>query len=152
MNTTISLILFKIEENQFALHLESVERVIHAVFITELPKSPDVIIGVINLEGEIIPVVNLRKRFNIKSKDIHPNDQFIIAHTESRVVALVVDKVGDVIEKATNEIISNNDVLPHLPFVNGLIATNDGLIVINDIDNFLSLEEEIILERALKNT
>ncbi len=152
MNKTISLVLFNIEENQFALHLESVERVIHSVFVTELPKSPDVIIGVINLEGIIIPVVDLRKRFNIKLKEIHPNDQFIIAHTESRVVALVVDKVGDVIEKATNEIISNKDVLPNLPFVKGLIATNDGLIVINDLDNFLSLEEEIILERALKNT
>lgn len=143
------LVIFRLDDRRYALPLSVVERVIRAVEITPLPKAPEIVLGVINLRGRIIPVVNLRRRFRLPERDLRLSDHFIIALTSRRVIALVVDAVTAVMECPGEAVTPAGDVLPHLEYVAGVVALADGLVLIHDLDQFLSLDEEEALHRAL---
>jgi len=150
MNKSIQLVVFTLDEQRYALHLHVVRRVVRAVEITLLPKAPDIVLGVINMRGEIIPVVNMRKRFHLPEQEMDLSNQFIVSSTSRRSVALLVDMVGDVIEHPHQEIITPEKILPDMEYLEGVLKLEDGLILIHDLDTFLSLKENDALEHALK--
>jgi purine-binding chemotaxis protein CheW len=149
MNKSNQLVVFLLNEQRYALYLTVVERVISAVEITLLPKAPDIILGVINFQGKVIPVINIRRRFGITEREIELTDQFIIADTSKRTVALVVDDVSGVIEPVSDIVIDSENITAGVKYVDGVVKLNDGMILIHDIDRFLSLEEENNLDSAL---
>lgn len=122
------------------------------VAITPLPKAPDIVLGIVNLQGQVIPVVNMRRRFSLPEKAIALTDQLIIAHTSQRPVALVADAVHDVIADSSQTLIETENILSGIEYVAGVIKLEDGLIMIHDLDKFLSLEEESSLNQALKTS
>ncbi len=128
------------------------QRVVRAVEVTPLPKAPLIVLGVINVQGQIIPVFNLRKRFSLKQREIEPSNQFIIATTRTRVVALVVDTVVGVIERLEKEILAPASILSDMEYVEGVTKFEDGIIFIHDLGGFLSLDEAKQLDEALNNT
>ncbi len=143
------LVVFLINEQRYALHLSAAERIVRAVELTALPKAPEIVLGVINMHGQIIPVINIRERFHLPEKEIDPGDQLLIAHTSTRTVALVVDAVLSVMERDSEEVISMQNVVPGTEFVEGAIGLPDGMILIHDLDKFLSMDEEIALNEAM---
>jgi len=92
------IVLFSLDEPRYALYLSAVERVVRAVEITPLPKAPNIVLGIINFQGKIIPVIDIRQRFHLRRREINLEDQFIIARTSKRLVVLVVDSVTGVYE------------------------------------------------------
>ncbi len=120
------------------------------VAITPLPKAPDIVLGVVNFQGQVIPLINMRQRFNLPKKEIALSDQLVVAHTSRRPVALVADAVHDVIASSALNLIDTEQVLPGVEYVEGVIKLEDGLILIHDLDKFLSLEEESSLSLALE--
>ena len=128
------------------------QRVVRAVEVTPLPKAPLIVLGVINVQGQIIPVFNLRERFSLKQREIEPSNQFIIATTRTRVVALVVDTVVGVIERLENEILAPASILSDMEYVEGVTKFEDGIVFIHDLGGFLSLDEANQLDQALKNS
>jgi purine-binding chemotaxis protein CheW len=58
------LVVFAFDEQRYALHLSAVERIVRMVEITPLPKAPEIVLGVVNVQGRIVPIVNIRKRFS----------------------------------------------------------------------------------------
>jgi purine-binding chemotaxis protein CheW len=151
MNTTLLHVAFTLDEGHYALDLSAVERIIQTVEITLLPEAPDIVLGVINIHGKIIPVVNIRRRFRLSEKDIEPTNRLIIAHTLKRTVALVVDVVLGVIETPEDKVIKADTVLPGMDYVQGVVKMEDGMILIHDLNKFLSLEEEKTLDTAIMN-
>ena len=149
MNRTNQLVVFTLDDNKYALYLPVVERVVSAAEVTSLPKAPDCVLGIINIQGTVISVVNIRKRFGLPERQIDLSDQFIIAHTSKRTVVLVVDTVSGLIAPTREEVISPENITPGLKHVDGVITFEDGLILIHDLDKFLSLEEEKKLDKAL---
>ena len=141
--------VFTLDEQQYALRLETVERIVRAAAITPLPKAPDIILGILDIQGEIVPVFNVRKRFRQPEREIRPEDQFIIANTRSRKVALVVDAAQSVVEDAEPGRVAKDDILSGMEYIDGVTRTEDGLVLIHDLDKFLSLEEEKHLLQAL---
>jgi purine-binding chemotaxis protein CheW len=146
------LVVFSLDDQRYAIQLSSVERIFRAVEITPLPKAPEIIFGVVNIQGQIVPVFNIRKRFRLPEREIDLSDQLIIARTAKRIVALIVDGVTGVIERAEQEIISAQKVLPGIEYVEGVMKLEDGMIFIHDLDRFLSLEEEKDLDMSLRKT
>jgi purine-binding chemotaxis protein CheW len=144
------LVVFTLDEQRYALPLSATDRVVRMVSITPLPKAPDIILGVINFHGTVIPVVNVRRRFGLPERKVVLTDQLVVAHTARRPVALVVDAVLDVIAGAAQNLIATETVLLKLEYVEGVIKLTDGLIFIHDLDKFLSLEEENLLDRVLE--
>ena len=150
MNKSNRLVVFTLDDQKYALYLPAVERVVSAVEITPLPKAPDIVLGVINIQGKVIPVVNIRRRFGLPEREIDLSDQFIIAKTSRRTVALVVDTVDEVIEPISVKVIDSEKITSGIEYVDGVIKLEDGMILIFDLDTFLSLEEKKILTDALK--
>ena len=150
MNKSNRLVVFTLDDQKYALYLPAVERVVSAVEITLLPKAPDIVLGVINFQGTVIPVVNIRKRFGLPEREIDLSDQFIIAKTSRKTVALVVDTVDEVIEPASVKVINTEKITSRIEYIDGVIKLEDGMILIFDLDKFLSLEEKKILTDALK--
>lgn len=145
------LIVFTLDDQRYALPLHAAERVVRMVAITPLPNAPDIILGVINFQGKVIPVINVRRRFGLPDREIALTDQLVVARTARRPVALVADAVLDVIACAAQSLIAAEDILPKLEYVEGVVKLTDGLILIHDLDKFLSLEEEETLDQVLKN-
>lgn len=114
MNELITLVMFALDNQKYALHLSAVETIIRAVEFTTFPKAPKIINGIVNFHGKIIPVFNIRKRFNLPVKETNLNDRLIIAHTSKRMVALIVDTVSEVISKSNEEIVNASKVLPKI--------------------------------------
>lgn len=152
MNESLQLVVFTLDEQRYALHLPSVERAIRMIEITPLPSAPEIVFGVINLHGAVIPVLNIRKRFGLPEREPDLGNQLIIAHTARRAVALAVDTVSDVVDLPSGELVAPEMILPQLEFVEGVVKLDDGLVFIHDLDAFLSLEEEQTLQAAIERT
>ncbi len=150
MDATTRFVLFTLDRMRLALGLAAVERVVRMVEITPVPLAPPVISGIINVHGEVIPVVDLRLRLNLPSREVELTDQLIIAHTPRRRVAIIADALGGVIERAETEQAAGIKNLPDLEQVSGVLSLPDGLVLIQDLEDLLSLDDERRLDVAIK--
>lgn len=143
------LVVFALDDQRYALRLSAVDRVVPMVRITPLPKAPAIVIGVVNVQGRVIPVIDMRRRFHLPEREAALTDRLIIAHTARRPVALAADVVAGVLEYPGHNIVAAEGVLPGVEHVEGIAKLKGDLILIHDLDRFLSLEEEQSLDRAL---
>jgi len=144
-------VVFTLDDWRYGLPLEAVERVVRVVEITPLPKAPDIVVGVVNVNGRVIAVVNVRARFRLPQRSVSLSDQLIVARTPKRSVALLADSVAGVIECAEQETVPAQAIVPGMEYVEGIAKLTDGLILIHDLGRFLSLEEDRRLGEALSN-
>ena len=149
MNRTRQLVVFALDEQRFAVPLQSVERVVRAVEVTPLPEAPEFVLGVINVQGRVVPVYDVRGRFRLPARELDLNDQFVITRNSRRTVALVVDAVSGVEECAEAEVTTAEQILHKLHCVAGVLKREGGMILIHELDEFLSSEEEQALEDAM---
>jgi len=148
--TTDQIVVFTLDELLYALPLPAVVKVIHAVEIRHLPEAPEIISGIINVKGRIIPIADIRKRFGLAVHEIDPDDRLIIADTGKRQVAILVDTVTGIRDLAPGQLKQVKETLPFAEHLKGVAKVDDELILIYDLEQFLSLEEETVLEQALK--
>ena len=80
--------------------------------IRHLPKAPEIILGIINIRGRIIPVADIRKYFGLMAREIDQDDQLIITDTGKRQVAILVDSVTGIRDLATRQFINSKEALP----------------------------------------
>lgn len=146
------LVVFTIGEQQYALPLTSVQRVVPMVELTLLPKAPEVVLGVIDLQGSIIPVMSMRKRFGMPEVEAGLRDQLIVAEAGARTVAMVVNSVTGIVERTAEEVTGAQKIIPGMQYVEGMTRLGDGILFIHDLDCFLSKKEEQQLEEVLAQT
>jgi len=103
------------------------------------------------VKGNIVPVYDLRRRFHLPEREIELADQLMIARTARQTVALLVDSVDGVIEIAEEDIAAASGIFPDIEYVQGVVRLQDGLVLIHDLEQFLSAEEERTLDEALKS-
>lgn len=142
------LLGFTLGHQRYALRLDAVERAVRIVEIVPLPRAPDIVLGVINLHGRVIPVVDTRKRFGLPARRSTLNDHLIIARIPSRSLALLVDRVDGAIECAAEDITAATEILPGMGYVDGVAKLADGTVLIHDLATFLSLDEATRLDAA----
>ena len=150
MNSPSHLLVFSLDEQRYALHLPVVDRVVQIVEVTPVPRAPEIVLGVVNVRGRITCVLNIRKRFRLPERETSLSNQLILAHTSKRSVALVVDNVSGLVEHSPQEVIAAEKIVPRMEYVEGAVKLEGGVILIHDLDRFLSLEEERVLDDALK--
>jgi purine-binding chemotaxis protein CheW len=149
-NKGSELVVFSLDEQRYALHLAAVDRVVRVVEITPLPQAPEIVLGVVNVQGQVIPVVDIRKRFRLPEREIDLSDRFIIAQTSRRTVAIVADSVRGLAEHPEQQVIAAERILPGMGCVEGVAKCEDGMVLIHDLSEFLSLEEVQTLDESLK--
>ena len=143
------LVAFRLDDLRIGLPLTVVERIVRAVEVTPLPGAPAIVLGAIDMQGHVLPVLDLRSRFLLPEREIGLADHFLIAATARRAVALVVDEAQGVIEYEQSTIVDSEKIIPGLEQFQGVVKLDDGLVLIHDLEKFLSLDEARALDEAI---
>lgn len=144
------IIVLAVEDKIYALNLYQVERVIHAVEISPLPKAPDIIMGIINYQGSIIPVINMRKLFYLYEREIISTDKLIIANTSKFRLALIADDVEGIIEYNEDELTKPDNIAPGIKFIKGIVKRDDDIVMVYDLDSFIGFDDYQKLSEPIK--
>jgi purine-binding chemotaxis protein CheW len=143
------ILLFTLESQRYALPLEDVRELVRAVRLTPLPRAPSIVEGLFNLRGELIPVLDMRRRFRLPARRLLPSDHFIITHAGPRVMALRVDRAEGMQSLEPGTLDTTPRELPGVGYVAGVVKLPDGLVLLHDLRTFLSEAEALELEDAL---
>lgn len=133
-------LVFRVGELKLALRLGSIERVVQAVEITPLPGIVSRLLGVVNVHGVIVPVVDFRARLGLASREIGLDDRLLLVRAAEKTWALAVDAVVGVIEPPPSEIFPAGSVVPREAAVEGLMRLPDGVLLIGDLERLLPCE------------
>jgi purine-binding chemotaxis protein CheW len=143
------LVVFALDGQRYALPLDRVLRALRVVAVTPLPAAPPIVLGIVDLGGAVVPVVDLRRRFALPPRAARLSDHLVVATTGRRTVALLVDEATGLVEAAPESYAPAAAIVPRLELVAGAVKLADGLILIHDLERLLSLEDETALDRAL---
>lgn len=145
-------VVFRLDGRGYALGISSIVRVIRAMAIQPLPKAPEIIIGVINVQGNIIPVVDIRKRFGLTEKPLSADDVMIIARTKFRTLAFCADSVDGYTPIDTSNLVDKDKIWNGLEYITGVASTPAGITLIDDLSGFLKIDEEEALGKLIRTS
>jgi purine-binding chemotaxis protein CheW len=148
-STPREVLLFTLEGQRYALPLEDVRELVRAVRLTPLPRAPAVVEGLLDLRGELLPVLDLRRRFRLPARRLSPSDHLIVAQTGPRNLALRVDRAEGLLALEPGQLDASPRELPGVGYVAGALKLTDGLVLLHDLRTFLSEAEALELEEAL---
>lgn len=145
-------VTFSLNDEIYGIDALSVHEIVELTNITRVPHLPDFIKGVINLRGTIIPVVDLKTKFNMKTGPYKKHTCIIVAEFKDSLMGLIVDDVFDVLSVTRFSIQPPPEFGTKIrtDFIRGLLRSGDKLIIILDIDKVLSEEEAVKVEEVLK--
>lgn len=128
-------VVFKLNQEYYGLPIEKVISIEKIGEITRIPNAPDYIKGVINLRGEVIPVVNLKKKLNIGDNELNTNSRIIVVNEDEMVVGLIVDFSSEVLEIDREDIDKPPETKDNqlIEYISGIGKTSDRLIIILDL-------------------
>ena len=132
MKKQTQYVVFTIDRHRFALRLSHVRRIVRMVELTPVPEAPAFIAGMINVQGELLGVVNMRKRLQLREREPGINDQLIIATARGRTMALIADAVVGVIEESEEGMTAVGSVVPGAEVVDGMLKTEEGIVLLHD--------------------
>ncbi len=146
----LQLVAFHLEGQRYALPLGAIERVLPLVEISPLPEAPPIALGVFNLHGRVIPVLDIRRRFGLPPRPWGLTTQLLVAQTARRTLAFPVDEVQGLLQVAPAAVSPPQTLIPGVGQLAGIVSLSDGLLFIHDLEAFLSLAEEERLANALE--
>lgn len=144
----MALLVFFLGSERFAVIAGVVQEIVRAVAVAALPRAPAIVEGAINFHGTIVPVLDIRHRFRLPSVPLHPDQHFIIAQTGPRLMALRVDRATEILEVDESTVEPASRSVPGAEYVGGIAKLPDGLLVIHDLERFLSLDEAAQVDAA----
>jgi purine-binding chemotaxis protein CheW len=149
MGAAVPLLTFRVDGQRYGLPIAHVARVVRAVELTPLPGAPRAIRGVFSWHGKVIPAGDLRRRFGRPMHDLELDDHIIIANAKNRLLAILTDGPTDVSDVPAERIVVASSVSEKAGVVDGIAHLADGLVLIQDLDRFLSSAEDAQLTEAL---
>lgn len=149
MSDVGKMLVFEVDEFRCALPLKHVQKIEVAVALTPIPSAPEVVAGIINVRGKLFPVMDVRQRLKLQTCDMRLEDHIILAETSKREMALWVGAVFGIEEHSLASQDDLHNILESLSYLSGITALGDNLILIHDLEEFLSDDEEIQLTQAM---
>ena len=149
---------FDLSDEELAVPVMNIREIIRYGKLTKMPMVPNFIEGVINLRGNVVPVINLAAKFGLKLREVNKRTCIIIMEVEIDrepvVMGIVVDKVLQVIEIPEDNIEPSPTLGASIQtnFIKGMARTEDGFIIILDISQVLSAEEIALVSDIHKDT
>lgn len=153
LDSEIQLILFDINNMEYALNIGSILEIIKLMPVNPLPGAPKFIQGVVNLRGKIIPIVDLREKFSAKTSQFTKKTRIIIATVQNNEIGLIVDAVTDVIGLQADKIEPPLPLIEGLKieYVEGIVKFKNKLIFIINIEKILTSTEKIVLKESFND-
>jgi purine-binding chemotaxis protein CheW len=136
-------VTYQLEDEVYGINVMQVQEVLRITEIAPVPGAPSYVLGIINLRGSVVTVIDTRSRFGLMPKETDDLSRIIIVEVNGNVIGMLVDSVAEVVYLHQSEIdtapsVSNDD---SSRFIQGVCSREDYLLIIVDVDKFLSEEE-----------
>jgi len=143
------LLVVTLDADSFAISVGDVREVLRAAQPTALANAPAIVEGVLNVRGELVPLLSIRSRLGRRPREMRAADYIVVARASGRVIAFAVDSVVELRRIPAGDIIEAAAVMPGTSHVKGVARLPDGAMVIHDLAALLDADELFGLERAL---
>lgn len=140
------IVTFRLANEEYGVDITRVQEIILLGEITRVPEVPDYIEGVINLRGNVIPIIDLRKRFRMATVERNDETRIIVVNVESKVLGVVVDAVSEVLRVAQAELEPPPASIVGLgkEYLKGLIKLDKRLLILLEIETILNIEQKAL--------
>ena len=139
----LQLIVFSLAQEEYALPITKVQEINRLVAITKLPQTPNFMEGIINLRGQIIPVIDLRKRFALAMAEYTDDSRIIIVTIGGQTAGIIVDSVAEVVRLQSDHIEPPpKSFTIDSQYIEGVGKLGDRLLILLNLDRTLSTDEE----------
>jgi purine-binding chemotaxis protein CheW len=146
----VQLVTFKVGGEEFGLDVFSVHEILRWQGVTPVPRAPAFVEGVLDVRGAVVPVIDLRRRFEVPKYGHDDETRIVLVEFGGERLGLVVDSVTEVLRAPETAISAPPAYIKGLAaeFVRGIVRLEGRLVILLDLDRILSSEERIALEGA----
>ena len=139
------LVVFNLADEEFGVDIASVESIIKMQPITAIPRAQAIVEGVTNLRGFVLPVITLRKRFNLPIEEYSPNTRIIVVTIKDMKVGMIVDGVSEVLRTQDSAIEPPPPMVSTIntSFITGIVKLDNRLVILLDLARVLNLNEQV---------
>jgi purine-binding chemotaxis protein CheW len=130
-------VVFRIDQQRYALPLDHVIRAVRMVAVTPVPDTPDSMLGIIAMAGQMLPVVDLRRLFGQEGNKPELQDVLLIVQIQDQMVATIVDEVLNILELSSKQIQSPPAAVSQSRFFSAAVQQGDTLILVLDASRLL---------------
>lgn len=136
-------VTYRLDEETYGINVMQVQEVLRYTEIAPVPGAPDYVLGIINLRGNVVTVIDTRSRFGLPPTDTTDNTRIVIIESDEQVVGILVDSVAEVVYLRSSEIDSTPNVGTEesAKFIQGVSNRNGSLLILVDLNKLLSDEE-----------
>lgn len=140
-NITNKYVVFKLENEEYGIDILKVKEIKEMLRITRVPKSPSFVRGVVNLRGEVIPVIDLRKKFNLLQKEDRESTRIVIVAVDEITVGLIIDTSSEVLEISKEFIEEPPAAISSIDhsYIYGIGKVGERLIILLDVSKIISI-------------
>jgi len=151
-NKEIKILIFGINDEYYATDIMEVERILAYEQTTKLPDSPSFVKGVINYQGDILPVVSLSEKFNLKGECKNKDAKIIVTKQDENKIGILVDVVSEVRDVDLDSIDEAPPIAAGISkrYIKGLIKSEDEIIIFLNLSTILTEEEKEIIQNSNK--
>ena len=142
-NSVLRWVTFRLENEKYGINVMQVQEVLRVTEIAPVPGAPSYVLGIINLRGNVVTVIDTRQRFGLVSAEMDDSTRIVIIEADEQVVGILVDSVAEVVDLETSDIESapNVGTEESAKFIQG-VASHDGeLLILVDLNKLLTDEE-----------
>lgn len=145
---------FSLGTEEYGVEILRVQEIRGWQHVTRVPNAPAHMLGVLNLRGTIVPIIDMRMRFRLAKVEYNPVTVIIVVSVQgpngTNVFGIVVDSVSDVLDIRANEVKVKPDfgAAVNTDFINGLATVNEHMVMLLDIDRLMSADELAALSQA----
>ncbi|MDP4537563.1 chemotaxis protein CheW [Alkalimonas collagenimarina] len=136
-------VTFKLQQETYGINVMQVQEVLRYTEIAPVPGSPDYVMGIINLRGNVVTVIDTRTRFGLEGSEVSDNSRIVIIEADKQVIGILVDSVAEVVYLKASEI----DTAPNVgndesaKFIQGVTNREGELLILVDLNKLLTDEE-----------
>lgn len=147
-------IVFQLDDQEYAIDIKQVHEInrLKEIVISPVPKTPDFVEGIINLRGEVVPVIDLRRKFELEKREIAKGTRILIVKIGNKMIGLLVDGVSEVVDIAEARISEPPEEICDIntKYINGVARLEKRLILLLDINEIMVSEESVSAEKSIK--
>ena len=149
----LQLVSFRVGNEEFGLDILKVQEIIRVRDLTRVPNMPEFVDGVINLRGQVIPVVGLRRRFGMEAAEVDKRTRIVVAEINGAVLGFVVDEVSEVL-RISADTVEPPPRLGHVEreYVHGIGKLEGRLLILIDLSLLISTSEHTQIQHAEQDT
>ncbi|TXT51123.1 MAG: chemotaxis signal transduction protein [Spirochaetes bacterium] len=140
MSEAQKVLVFSLDERPFGIPADKVVHVYPSVLPLLIPSAPESIPGVVDIHGQVMPLVDMRKKCGLPSRPIGLSDQLVQISLGNRNLALLVDQVDDIVEIENSEILDPESLIPGVGLVQGLLRHGQALGLLYRLETFFAAE------------